>query len=889
MTLLGSRLGSYELHSLLGKGGMGEVYRARDRRLGRDVAIKILPPALAGDPERLSRFEREAQVLASLNHPHIGAIYGLEETDGVHALVLELVEGQTLAERVGRGRIPAAEAIAIARQIADALDAAHERGIVHRDLKPANIKITPDGTVKVLDFGLAKATGQGRGSDTSPSALTQSPTALTGPTSDGVILGTATYMSPEQARGLAVDKRTDIWAFGCVLFEMLAGRSPFARDTLPDTLAAVLEHPPDWTALPPAIDPRIGRVIRRCLEKDPRRRLRDIADARSDLDEAEAGGPSSVPARARTSLTPLAWTAAALLGASAAAGVWWWTAGARPQPREPRLLQITDALGVEESPAVSPDGRTVAYVAPVNGRRQIWVQLLAGGAPLQITHDEWDHFYPRWSPDSNALIYHTPGDSPDQEGTVWEISALGGTARPIARALSGGDVSPDGRTIALFQHADNGVALVAALRDGSGHEMIRSFALSEPAFLYPRWSPDGDAIAFQRSESAEFDKRIYVVPSAGGEPLQVARAADLRGLAWLPDGSGIVYSSPAGSTVLYPPTFNLRLVGRDGTGDRPLTFGDTSYIEPDTHVSGALFASRVRSQSNIWRLGAGPDPKVNTAGAERITRRTSAAQTPSVSPDGRELVYLSDSGGHGNLWIASTDGSAARQLTFERDPAVSIGVPVWSSRGSAIAFIVTRNGVTSQWIINRDGSGLKQLVPRGVWSFWSPDDAWLYYTVPHTSDLCIEKIPKDGGTPLPIRCDAAAPALSPDGQTLYFARPLRRGTGGLDWEIHRARPEDGPSVVLARISGTRIPVDFYNIHTIPSPDGRWLALPLTDGTTTDVWALSSEDGALRRLTDFGDRALVIARRISWSMDGRSIYAAVADLDADIASLDSVLP
>ena len=281
--LSGRRLGAYQVQVRIGVGGMGEVYSARDTRLGRDVALKILPRLFTSDPERLARFEREARVLASLNHPHIGAIYGLEEADGVRALVLELVDGETLGDRIARGPIPLKEALTIAGQIADALDAAHEKGIVHRDLKPANIKITPAGVVKVLDFGLAKAVS---GDAASPD-LTQSPTVTVGGTREGVILGTPAYMSPEQARGQTVDKRTDIWAFGCVLYEMLTGRAAFARNTMTDTLAAIVEGDPEWGALPKGTPVAVRRVLNRCLEKDPKRRLRAIADARLEIDEAQ--------------------------------------------------------------------------------------------------------------------------------------------------------------------------------------------------------------------------------------------------------------------------------------------------------------------------------------------------------------------------------------------------------------------------------------------------------------------------------------------------------------------------------------------------------------------------------------------------------------------------
>jgi serine/threonine protein kinase len=294
-SVVGRRFGVYQIQALLGTGGMGEVYKAGDTRLGRDVALKILPRVFTSDPDRLARFEREARLLAALNHPHIATIHGLEESDGVRALVMEFVEGPTLADRIAKGAVPISEALAIARQIAEALEAAHEKGIVHRDLKPANIKFTREGAVKVLDFGLAKATPVNHEDTDSLSASSM--------THEGMILGTAAYMSPEQARGLRVDTRTDIWAFGCVLYEMLVGRAAFARGSVSDTIAAVLERNPDWQTLPPNTTPALRRLVERCLEKDLRKRRRDIGDIRSELDEPMLQtvlGPSPAAAASRT-------------------------------------------------------------------------------------------------------------------------------------------------------------------------------------------------------------------------------------------------------------------------------------------------------------------------------------------------------------------------------------------------------------------------------------------------------------------------------------------------------------------------------------------------------------------------------------------------------------
>jgi serine/threonine protein kinase len=374
LDLIGREIGAYRILSRLGAGGMGEVYRARDTKLGREVAIKILPSSFTNDAERRARFEREARVLARLNHPHIGAIYGLEHADGVQALVLELVEGETLAERLARGPLPIADVLAIGRQIADALEAAHEKGIVHRDLKPANIKITPTGTVKVLDFGLAKATGPD---------LPHSQTITADGTRDGVILGTAAYMSPEQARGQSVDKRTDIWAFGCVLYEMLTGRVAFDRATVSDTVAAIIEREPDWSALPHGLSPTLKIYLQRCLQKNPRDRVHDVADLRLAL-EGAFDGPL-VPAKKSPWRQRSLIAIAAVLVAGLAATTAWLLKSVLSEPPavKPvvRLSVPTQPLAVllrAPSPqvALSPDGSHLVYVAGETGEGQLYTRRL---------------------------------------------------------------------------------------------------------------------------------------------------------------------------------------------------------------------------------------------------------------------------------------------------------------------------------------------------------------------------------------------------------------------------------------------------------------------------------------------------------------------------------
>jgi len=858
--LTGHMLLHYQIMGRIGVGGMGVVYRARDIKLNRPVAIKVLPEVLANDPDRRRRFEREAQLLASLNHPHIATIHSVEKGDGRLALVLELIEGKTLAELIqerAKGRaLPIDEALTIARQVADALEAAHEKGIVHRDLKPANVKITPEGVVKVLDFGLAKAFQE---ESTAPDP-SESPTLTASMTRAGAIMGTPAYMSPEQARGLPVDKRTDIWAFGCVLFEMLTGERVFGGDTASDILAQVLTSEPEWSRLPDQTPPALRRILRRCVRKDVRRRLRDLGDARLDLEEAATEDGVSLPGKQA------------------------------PGPsKEVRLARLTDSVGMVGSPGVSPDGKMVAFVAVADGRRQIWIRMLAGGAPLQVTRDDADHDEPRWMPDSSALVYLTP--TPDSEGGhLWQVSALGGPPRRLADSLSGADVSHDGRRLAFFRQTGDGTALVIAALDGSTKEALFDIP---PGVLCkrPRWSPDDRFIAFQRFGDY-FNSHLEIVSVADKRVRTIMRASWMGGHSWLPDGSGIVYSSGVDSTLPYPPTQNLRLVAVDGSSDRQLTFGDVSYFEPDVHVSGRLLASRLRGRSDVWKYPIDGAPADNVRNGVRITRQTGQIQVPSVRGDGREMVYLTDSGGHGNLWLAAGDGTPVRQLTFESDPGVNVGVPMWEPAGERILFVRSHDFHLDVCLINADGTGLTTVLTDAFAPCWSGDGRSIYCC--RTTDRTfgrIERVELATGAVVPVQSGReVGPAAPREGDALFFTRPSQspRGAHG-DAEICRAVPENGPVEVLARVATARIPLaPVLSLHVSVSPDGRWLAAPLLDGTTANIWLIPTEGGPMRAVTNFKERSVFIARSVSWSPDSRHVYAAVAETDADIILLDGML-
>jgi eukaryotic-like serine/threonine-protein kinase len=891
----GTKLGPYEIVASLGAGGMGEVYRTRDPRLGREVAIKVLPASFYRDPERLRRFEQEARAAGALNHPNILAVYDVGTHGGAPYLVTELLEGATLRNRLRDGALPPRKAVEYAVQIVQGLAAAHDKGIVHRDLKPENIWVCGDGRVKILDFGLAKSTETELREDAATAAV------LGPQTESGVVVGTAGYMSPEQLRGEKADRRSDIFSFGSVLYEMLSGQRAFHRRTAADTASAVLkEEPPDLMATGRNIPAALDRIVRHCLEKNPKERFQSAPDLAFHLGSVSSSSDSSValPAAAQKKETapPLWWWMIACLAiVIAAGGAWWFRGRAGSRPAAVGFLRLTDFAGLEESPTFSPDGKSVAFVSDSTGSRQIWTRLLAGGPSLQLTHGAGDHLEPRWSQDSATVIYYTPPPEGDAQGTLWEVSALGGVPRRLVSSMSGADVSHDGKRLAFFRLNGKQMELVSSDRDGSNVKVVTQ-AVASFSYRQPRWSPDDSTIAYLHALENWADD-VYVVAAAGGSPRQVTHDFTLMsGLAWLPDGRRLVYSSARGSTLLYLPTLHLWLIAASGGDPQQLTFGEAGDETPDVDHSGRILVSRKHMQFDIWKFPTGTDPADNVRRAVRITHQTGQVQTPTLDPNDRELAYLSDNGGHGNLWIQHLASGETRQITYEKDAGMVMGVPIWSPDGNSITFASVqpsdRGRGIRYWLIRPDGSGLHVVVTMGAWATWSGDSTRLYYSesspVEPTGSFRLMKIPAEGGAAVVVRTDnARGPAVAPDGSALYYVVPLQNLNGSLDYELRVARPEDGPSRLLARISGERVPL-WQGLQPVISRDGKWLVLPLDDNLGTNIWVASAADGKLTRITDFGQKRTFIARRISWSSDGKWLFAAVGEGDADIVQIEGLL-
>ena len=693
----GSRLGVYEVVAPLGAGAMGEVWRARDTRLSREVALKVLPESLSRDRDRLSRFEREAQVLASLNHPNIAAIYGVEETSGATALVLELVEGPTLDERIAQGRLPAEEAVTIARQIAEALEFAHERGVVHRDLKPANVKLSPDGRVKVLDFGLAKAMAAD-GATRSDSAI--SPTITSLGTIAGVVLGTAAYMAPEQARGTNVDRRADIWSFGAVFWEMLTGKRAFEGDTVSDTLASVLRAPIEWNELPKATPRGVVRLIERCLERDPKKRLRDIGEARIALEtlgvEPEVEVAATAPASRRSVFGSVAWAAAAVVIALSAVAI----AGflRKPAPVRPVLrFQIaTDAkLASMSWPRISPDGKTIAFLGrDTGGKTSIWVRPLDAFAPYPLTDTEGAS-RPFWSPDSRYVAFFIG------RRQLKKAPVAGGPAQLISEAEGGADGAWGASGEILFDgRATDAIRRAAASGGTASQETKPDASKGEAGHAWPFFLPDGRHFLFLAMTKRAGDKASLHVASLDEPGSKALTPSDSRAeyangyLLYVLQGTLVAHRfDPKKMEVSGEPiplVEHISVDVNDTASFSVSTNGTLAFMQGEAATTSELLWLD-RTGREIGKIGE-PGPYFDVA----------------LSPDGTRLAYgFAEKSGAQDIWVRDLKRDVASRLTFS--PRNDIW-PVWSPDGRRIVFATDRDGHFALMVRDANGTGTEQPV-----------------------------------------------------------------------------------------------------------------------------------------------------------------------------------
>ncbi len=751
----GTRLGPYEIIDKIGAGGMGEVYRARDPRLSREVALKLLPEALANDADRLARLRREAQLLASLDHPHIAAIHGIEESQGKLALVLEFVQGETLAERLGRGAIPIEEALAIARQIAEGLEAAHEKGIIHRDLKPANVKVRPDGGVKLLDFGLARVYEEGPASE-SGAALTQSPTMSVRMTEAGHIVGTAAYMSPEQARGKPLDKRSDIWAYGVVLYEMLAGRRLFQGETVSDTLAAVLRAEMDLAALPAATSSSILKLLARCLDRDPRQRLRDIGEARVIIERVIAGTEEGEVVREATAERrrgrALMWLALAACVAAVGVALGW---GLRPPASEPPLRKFLIPAPDVTAARISPDGRSLVYAA----KGKLWIRELdrLDARELPAAKQTGPLF---WSSDGAWVGYGAMGK-------LWKIPAAGGQPLVLCELPDGAWYNSAGgawgadQTI-IFTTGGTGLRKVSA-QGGDQVSLLEPDPKTEEDYHDVSPLPDGRGVVFVVHRLGGEEAIDTIAVDADGEKKDVLtlEGQGLSDPVWSPTGHILYRRAPLNRGIWALP-FSLSRLEATGESFLVVPEGSNPSIASDGTLTYLAGASEDITQL-VWLDRRGEAQ--GTIGQPQVQW-----PYPSLSPDGRRVAVAAGESTKSDIWIHDPARGTKTRLT-------SSGLasePNWSPRGDRIVY--SRGHDPSDFRIHvmaADGTGETHDLGMGFFPAYSPDGKYLVYTMAtKETSLDISYLPLEGEPkPIPFLrapADEGYARVSPDGRSIAY-------------------------------------------------------------------------------------------------------------------------
>jgi len=826
MLSAGSKIGSYEVVSPLGAGGMGEVYRARDSKLGRQVALKILPEAFARDPDRMARFEREARVLASLNHTHIATIFGVEDSGSSRALVMELVEGPTLADRLRSGPIPMAEALPIARQICDALEYAHEHGVIHRDLKPANIKFTADDSTKVLDFGLAKALE----GDPASVDIATSPTMSRMATMAGILLGTAAYMSPEQAKAKSVDRRADIWAFGCVLYEMLSGTMAFHGETVTDTLAAVIKEEPDWSLLPAGTPVRVRVLLQRCLQKDPKQRLQAIGDARIALDEVLSGAPDPIAGAAAAAERKswkewLSWGVAAVAIVLAAVLAFLQFRKA-PAPAAPVMrfeIALPDKVTSTGGIAISPDGRELAFIArSPDGLSRVWVRPLDAvvSHPLDGTENASDVF---WSPDSRFIGFAGPG-------ALKKIEASGGPALTLCAISSYLGGAWNANDAVIYGTSDGFFQVPAA--GGAPVQLTSGVSSGAPVFL-----PDGRHFLFTRVGPRLQDTGIYVglVDTKPQDQPSQRLSTDLSASAYAPAvGGGTGYllfvrgASAAGSagTLMAQPLDpgKLALLGEavpiaeqvSSTIFSVSPSGALAYLKGTAGAASAAGVRGVVQGRLTWfdRSGKSLEP-FGDLGSYR---------TLALSPDEKHVAFdRADSQNPSvrNIWLYEFARGVTTRFTF--DAGLDFD-PVWSPDGTRIIFTSSRSGAFDLYEklsnLASDDEPVYKSIDAKASSSWTPDGRFLLYynPVPPVRQWLLPVSP--GAPRKPVRINnsdfnEAAGRISPDGRWVaYNSDESGRG------EVY-VRPLDVSAALGASLGSP------------PSISGKWMVSK--NGGTTPLW------------------------------------------------------
>lgn len=891
-------LSHYRLLEPLGAGGMGEVFKAQDTKLEREVALKLLPAESVRDPERLQRFKKEALATSSLNHPNITTIFEIDEADGQHFISLEYVKGRTLRVAMSSGTLEIRELLGIAVQVAEGLHAAHQAGVVHRDLKPDNIMVREDGIAKILDFGLAKLSAAEPPGDQDETVLQAAAPGSDSLTRPGVVMGTASYMSPEQARGQQLDHRSDVFSFGSILYEMVSGTPPFTAESSVEVMHALIRDQPrplqEWDSGVPS---ELVRIIRKAMAKSPDERYQTAKDMAIDLralereidsgalsvPHAAVSGPSAaVPPRSAWLLVGVVsvvvlLTVAAVLFFRSGGG------GTVPTPSASLRVSKITSTGDATSPAFSPDGRFVAFDTKVDGQEAIHVRQMATGSEVEIVPPRQDVLVGNiaFAPDGNWVLYTTRSVN-ERRRTLWRVSSVGGTPREVLRDVdSAPSFSPDGQSFIFGRFVESDAYFFTASFTEVGEpQQVYSAPEDAVMILSPSWSPTGDVAYTQFNKDDVLYPKIMVKPPDGGTPRMAPgpRWMQITGLAWSTDGNEL-YVCGSRSWIERPQIWRLNLSSGEA---RRITSDLDIYSGVVVRGDGqAVAAQRTTYDSHLWRISATGSPQENSAGVQRITRGTADSGNPDVHPDGSRVLFDSDADGDLNAWSIDLDGENRTQFTFGETQDFW---PCWSPDGQMIAYGSEQDGDLQVWVMGADGQDARQLTHSGTTNYapsFSPDGEWIAYISSMGDSSFVYKIPVAGGDPVRVSDTQGVwrAQWSPDGR--WIATWGAGSPGSPLQQIVLLPAREGEEEHRIDVT-VRTQFEMSNLTWHPH-DGISIALRTDD--VMNVYVLDVPGGAPRQVTDFTSTDFIFAH--DWAPDGTFLIAQRGVIASDIVLLENL--
>jgi serine/threonine protein kinase len=891
------KISHYQLLERLGAGGMGEVFKARDTKLEREVALKLLPPEAVSDPDRLQRFKQEALATSALNHPNITTIYEIDQDDGQPFICIEFIAGKTLRQLLRDEKPELPQLLDLAAQTAEGLAAAHEADVVHRDLKPENIMLRSDGIVKILDFGLAKLAGRATVSNDDETVLQASPGSGT-LTRPGMVMGTVAYMSPEQARGQELDHRSDVFSFGSILYEMVSGQAPFRGESSVEVMNSVIrEQPHPLGEINAEIPVELQRIVRKAIAKSPDERYQNAKDMAIDLKslkrEVDSGSvsamhaavtpqpPGSVSSRSRAWL---GWATALVIAAIAVYFGLRGSGGITPDSALALRISKITTTGEASSPVFSPDGAFLAYKTQIDNQDAIRLRQLATGSDVEVVAPKQDISLGglSFTPDGNWLLY-TSRPQTSRVQTLWRVPPLGGTAREVLQDVGGApSFSPQGDRFIFYRFVGfRDIRFYAASYEKPEEfEEVHTAPDSALFVVHPVWSAQ-DEIAYVQMNMNDLTAKLMIKPLSGGEPRQLPgpRWSGINGYAWTPDGEGL-YLAGARSWI---ERAQIWYADRTEGAIRRVTNDLDAYSDVTVRDDGnALAATRVSTTSQLWSVTIDATADVPARDTQRITRGTAVSGDPSISPDGSEILFTSDEGGEMNVWLTQIDGANRRQLTFGAQNDFS---PSWSPDGTRIVFGREREGDLQIWVMDRDGQNARQLTHEGSINYaphWSPDGEWIAFIGARGDESRLYKVLSEGGEPEILTEEAGAivnAEWSPDGEWIAsWIEPETMGAPGMELGLFAT---DGSGQVRNLGERTSRQWTWLSVRWTPDSSSLAAATPHEGAWNLELWPLDGSDK--RRLTAFtGDEII-----FSWDWVGGTAVLQRGTVSSDIVLLENV--